>query len=156
MNTVRAMNTPRLIRAVAFFAVLLLGSALGGSASARSLTTGPLVEHFDGTSWTQVAVPSIQYGLDAVVAPSATDVWAFGVSRVALHWDGTSWHRVKLPTPGSKRSLGSANAGPMTGSTTSATSILDPTDRRKHLRNMELCARMSWMSGAISDHVIHA
>lgn len=93
------MNTPRLIRTVACFAVLLLGLALGGSASAQSLATGPLVEHFDGTSWTQVAVPSIQYGLDAVVAPSATDVWAFGVSRVALHWDGTSWHRVKLPTP---------------------------------------------------------
>lgn len=88
-----------LIRAVAFSAVVLLGSAVGGSASARSLTTGPLVEHFDGTSWTQVTVRSIQYGLDAVVAPSATDVWAFGVSRVALHWDGTSWHRVKMPTP---------------------------------------------------------
>jgi hypothetical protein len=93
------MNTPRLIRAVAFFGVVLLGSALGGSASARSLITGPLVEHFDGTSWTQVTVPPIQYGLDAVVAPSATDVWAFGVSRVALHWDGTSWQRVMMPTP---------------------------------------------------------
>lgn len=93
------MNAPLLSRAVALVALLLLGSALGGSASARSLTTGPLVEHFDGTSWTQVTVPSIQYGLDAVVAPSATDVWAFGVSRVALHWDGTSWHRVKMPTP---------------------------------------------------------
>jgi len=61
--------------------------------------SGPLVEHWDGTSWSQVAVPSIQYGLDAVVAPSAKDVWAFGVSQVALHWDGTSWERVTLPVP---------------------------------------------------------
>ena len=79
--------------------VLLLGLAVGGSASARSLRVGPLVEHWDGTSWAQVAVPSIQYGLDAVVAPSATDVWAFGISRIAEHWDGASWQRVSLPVP---------------------------------------------------------
>jgi hypothetical protein len=93
------MNIRRLLRAVVVLAVLLLGSALGGSASARSTMTVPLVEHWDGTSWSQVAVPSIQYGLDAVAAPSATDVWAFGVSQVAEHWNGTSWQRVSLPVP---------------------------------------------------------
>lgn len=93
------MNTWRLIRAASFFAVVLLASALGGSASARSLMTGPLAEHFDGTAWTPVSVPSIEYGLDVVVAPSATDVWAFGLSRVALHWDGTAWQRVRMPVP---------------------------------------------------------
>jgi len=93
------MNVPRLLRAAVLLGLLLLGSALGGSASAQSLRVGPLVEHWDGTSWSQVAVPSIQYGLDAVVAPSARDVWAFGVSRVALHGDGTSWERVTLPVP---------------------------------------------------------
>jgi hypothetical protein len=86
-------------RGVAILALLFLALALGGSAAARSLMTGPLVEHWDGTSWTQVAVPSVQYGLEAVVAPSATDVWAFGLSRVAEHWDGTSWQRVTLPIP---------------------------------------------------------
>jgi hypothetical protein len=95
------MNVPRLIRAVVVLAVLLLGSALGGSASALSLRTGPLVEYWDGTSWAQVAVPSVGTtgGLDAVVAPAAADVWAFGSSRIAVHWDGASWQRVSLPVP---------------------------------------------------------
>jgi hypothetical protein len=93
------MKTPRILRAAPVLLVLVLGLALGGSASARSTVTVPLVEHWDGTAWSQVAVPSIQYGLDAVVAPSATDVWAFGISRVAEHWDGTSWQRVSLPAP---------------------------------------------------------
>jgi hypothetical protein len=57
------------------------------------------VEHWDGTSWSEVAVPSTSTGLDAVVAPSATDVWAFGPFPPAEHWDGTSWRRVTLPAP---------------------------------------------------------
>lgn len=93
------MKLPRLARAFVFGAVLLLGSALGGSASAQSLRVVPLVEHWDGTSWTPAAVPSASTSLDAVVAPAATDVWAFGPFAVAMHWDGTAWHSVKLPTP---------------------------------------------------------
>ena len=57
------------------------------------------MEHWDGASWTQLAVPSGGTWLDAVGAPSATDVWAFGPSRIAVHWDGTSWQRVSLPIP---------------------------------------------------------
>jgi hypothetical protein len=93
------MNMPRLLRGVVVLAVFLLGSALGGSASAQSLVASPLVEHWDGTAWSQVAVPSSGAALGVVVAPSATAVWAFGTSDVALHWEGTSWHRVTLPTP---------------------------------------------------------
>ena len=37
--------------------------------------------------------------LDTVVAPSATDVWAFGWTRYAQHWNGTGWKRVALPVP---------------------------------------------------------
>ncbi len=91
------MNVPRL-RVVVVLAVLL-GCALGGSASAQSLLVGPLVEHWDGSSWMQVAGVPSGPGLTAVVAPSASDVWAFGTSRVAVHWDGSSWHRVPLPIP---------------------------------------------------------
>ena len=62
----------------------------------------PLVEHWNGSSWTQVKVappgaPLAQ--LDTVVAPSATDVWAFGWTRYAQHWNGTGWKRVALPVP---------------------------------------------------------
>ena len=93
------MNGPRVLRVVGIVVALLLGLALDGSASARSLRVGPLVEHWDGTSWAQVAVPSGGTGLDTVVAPAATDVWGFGSSGVAVHWDGTSWHRVSIPIP---------------------------------------------------------
>jgi hypothetical protein len=93
------MNGPGVLRAVAVLVVLLVGLALGGSASARSLRVVPLVEHWNGTAWAQVAVPSGGSALDAVVAPSASDVWAFGPSRIAVHWNGTSWQRVSLPVP---------------------------------------------------------
>jgi hypothetical protein len=96
---VRAVNGKRFLGAVGIAAVLLGGLALGGSASARSLGVVPLVEHWDGTAWTQVAVPSGSVALSAVVAPSATDVWAFGSSHTAVHWNGTSWQRVSLPLP---------------------------------------------------------
>lgn len=97
------MNGTRILPAVGIVAVLLLSLALGGSASAQSLSVVPLVEHWDGTAWTQVAVPAGSTGLNAVVAPSATDVWAFGSSRVAVHWDGASWQRVSLPLPKGSR-----------------------------------------------------
>lgn len=93
------MKSPTVLRGVAGLAVLLVALALGGSASARSLEAFPLVEHWDGTSWTQVAIPSSGAALTAVVAPSASAVWAVGTSDVALHWDGRSWQRVTLPIP---------------------------------------------------------
>lgn len=93
------MNLPRSPRAVGGVAVLLVALALDGSASAQSLSVVPLVEHWDGTAWAQVAAPVGSVGLNAVVAPAATDVWGFGSSRVAVHWDGTAWKRVSLPLP---------------------------------------------------------
>jgi hypothetical protein len=98
-----------MVRAAALVIVLLL--ALGGSASAQSLVASPLVEHWDGTSWTQAALPAGGPGLNAVVAPSASDVWAFGTSDVALHWDGTSWQRMTLPTPRDSAAPGFYGAG---------------------------------------------
>jgi hypothetical protein len=94
------MKGPRLIRGVVLLALLLVGFVLGASASARSELANPLVEHWGGTAWAQVSVPSSSgLTLDTVVAPSATDVWAFGDSPVAVHWNGTAWRRVTLPTP---------------------------------------------------------
>ena len=99
-----AMNGPRVLRGLIVVVFLLVGLALGGSASAgsRTLRMVPLVEHWNGSSWTQVKVapPGAQLvELNAVVAPSATDVWAFGYTHYAQHWDGTSWTRVALPVP---------------------------------------------------------
>lgn len=59
--------------------------------------------HFNGRTWSKVAVPIIATGASAV---SARNIWAVGVpghppssgSAVAvMHWNGTSWKRVMLP-----------------------------------------------------------
>jgi hypothetical protein len=61
-----------------------------------------LIDHWDGTAWSQVATPATPGNtalLNAVSASSASDVWAIGRTQVnksnfnglALHWDGTAW-----------------------------------------------------------------
>ena len=98
-STVGPVNTMRVLRGVPVVIVLVLAFALGGSASARSEIASPAAEHWDGTSWASVAVPANVASLNAVVAPAANDVWAFGISSVAEHWNGTSWRGVKLAIP---------------------------------------------------------
>lgn len=66
--------------------------------------------HWNGTTWKQVAVPSLgspyfrQYELAGISALSATDVWAVGWGGnnqgLLFHYDGTSWKRVSSPNPG--------------------------------------------------------
>jgi|SRR5579884_34763 len=90
---------------------LTVGLLAGGSASAAS--TGPLVEHFDGSSWTRVAVPGGGQ-LSAVTALSPKDVWTFGSftsrSPFAEHWDGNSWTRMRLPVPAGAENVALQNA----------------------------------------------
>ena len=59
----------------------------------------PLILHWDGTSWLQVAVAgekSRYNTLYSVSADSAVDAWAIGSAgtrghRLLRHWDGSSW-----------------------------------------------------------------
>jgi hypothetical protein len=62
----------------------------------------PLIDNWNGTSWTQVATPTTPgntASLAAVSASSATDAWAVGHTQVnkedfaplGLHWNGTAW-----------------------------------------------------------------
>lgn len=92
-----ARNTRLLAGLAAGFAL-----CLAGAGSAPAMSAGPLVEHWDGTSWTRVAVPGGGQ-LAAITAISPRDAWAFGTytsrSPIAEHWDGSAWHRVALPTP---------------------------------------------------------
>ncbi len=69
-------------------------------------TKAPLILHYDGTAWTVVDYPPIQYGeLASVHALAEDDVWAVGIAGVlstgfetlTLHWDGTSWTKVPFP-----------------------------------------------------------
>lgn len=85
----------------AAFAVCLV--VAGSSSAASRGTYGPLIEHWDGTAWTRVPAAGAADELSAVVAVSATDVWAFGMydikSAVAEQWDGVSWRQVPMPVP---------------------------------------------------------
>jgi hypothetical protein len=98
------------------WAVGLIASGGPGNSGA---TTTPLIEHWDGTSWTQVPCPIPASGgqFTSVSATSPTDVWAVGStgdsSQQALieHWDGTAWALVPAPSlPGIGNSLRSVDA----------------------------------------------
>lgn len=73
-------------------------------------TPQPLVEHWDGASWSVVSTPSTGTGttgsLSRVSARAANDIWAVGdfqsggaSSTLAEHWDGSSWQIVSTPNP---------------------------------------------------------
>jgi hypothetical protein len=63
--------------------------------------------HWDGSAWSQVAVPAlggIDSGLAAVAALTPQDAWAVGqaadsTETLILHWDGSSWQQVPSPSP---------------------------------------------------------
>jgi hypothetical protein len=116
---------PRLVALA--FALLLLGllgaSAQAGAAKPRpakvrqeaaasSADRGPVIEFWDGTSWTQQADP-IPGGfglLSAITARSADDAWAVGshtseVGALAEHWNGSSWQQVAVPSPSGAKSV---------------------------------------------------
>jgi hypothetical protein len=68
----------------------------------------PLIEHWNGTTWSVVPSPAITIGvsyLQGVGVASAGDVWAVGaywngtaMQPLIEHWDGTTWAIV--PSPG--------------------------------------------------------
>lgn len=56
--------------------------------------TGTLVEHWDGTRWQRVPVPTGPGSLTGVAAVAHQNVWAVGESDggpLTEHWDGTRW-----------------------------------------------------------------
>jgi hypothetical protein len=48
------------------------------------------IMHYDGSNWTQTAIPDT-HGLLDVAALSPTNAWALGFDGSLLHWDGTAW-----------------------------------------------------------------
>jgi hypothetical protein len=78
-------------------------------------TDQALTEHWDGSSWTQVALspPGVSADLDAVAAITPMDVWTVGsysdstgVQHALIErWDGRTWTEAKVPDPGASSSL---------------------------------------------------
>jgi hypothetical protein len=60
----------------------------------------PILEHFNGTSWSNVSVPvsSPTGGLTDVVAISPTDAYAVTTVGAILHWNGTTWTLLNATT----------------------------------------------------------
>ena len=68
------------------------------SNTASRTTVDPLVLRYDGSSWSQVAMPDLasSHVLNEIVAIAPDDVWIFGrwsfpSEPFALHWNGSSW-----------------------------------------------------------------
>ena len=60
-----------------------------------------LLEHWDGTAWTQVPAPYAGAGaVTSISGSSADDVWAVAsvddsqLGSALLHWDGSTWSEV--------------------------------------------------------------
>ena len=83
--------------------------------------TGPLLEHFNGTSWQVMTTPSsfAGAGVFAIAARSDSDVWIFSVhdpltqAVLLANWNGSSWTTSPSPIPAdSSVSIGSAASSP--------------------------------------------
>jgi len=98
--------------------VWAVGFSMAKPPGSPLLPNETLIEHWNGTSWTVVSSPNVDYGgqprdneLQGIVALSANDLWAFGwyaanpsgesgdEFTLVLHWDGASWSVVPSPDP---------------------------------------------------------
>ena len=73
-----------------------------------------LVEHYNGTTWSEVPAAGGASGyLSSISATGPNDVWAVGSNdhgNIIEHFNGTAWSVVPSPQPGSGSSLGSVSA----------------------------------------------
>src|ERR1700680_3066367 len=85
------------------------GWAVGSDSNFAAGTSGSLIEHFDGTSWTRVPAPAgepSRAGLASVTVVSAADAWAVGSNAntpLIEHWNGSAWSIVAGPPVGGAR-----------------------------------------------------
>ena len=81
--------------------VWAVGRSFTVNSSGVTVST-PLVEHYNGTSWSIQTTPATGGSLNAVTAISPTDVWAVGGTGSAdliENFNGTSWSIVQAPSP---------------------------------------------------------
>jgi hypothetical protein len=76
--------------------------AVGGQENIGDSDERPLVEHWDGTSWSVVDQPADSGRAYGVSASGPDDVWVVGdryQNPIAEHWDGTTWADTTLELP---------------------------------------------------------
>ena len=81
--------------------------AVGVTRNLNAAARSPLATHWNGTTWTIVAIPnttgSAKSMLNGVAALTPTNAWAVGRGKDAHalieHWDGTTWTITPTPTP---------------------------------------------------------
>jgi hypothetical protein len=76
--------------------------AVGAEALTPAGTGTPLILHWNGKSWSTVALSGVSGpgGLTSVAAASPRDAWAAGTGKsgaVVLHWNGKKWSAVSFP-----------------------------------------------------------
>jgi hypothetical protein len=103
-----AVPTPTLKGRADFDGVAAVASndvwAVGAKDISSTGFAQPLIEHWDGTSWSVVSSPKLKQDgvLNAVTAISTNNVWAVGFfdnfsGDLVEHWNGTSWSVVSSP-----------------------------------------------------------
>jgi hypothetical protein len=93
------------VSAVASNNAWAVGFSLSVNGSGVSVST-PLIEHYNGTSWSIQTNPATGGSLNAVTAISPTDVWSVGGTGSAdlvENFNGTSWSIVQVPSPPASR-----------------------------------------------------
>ena len=97
------------VAAVAADDVWAVGADIS-SAGTTEVPIRPLLEHWNGSAWSQVPVPQpsspyIYASLTGITAPAANNVWAVGFynqpnstsQAFIIHWDGHTWTQVATP-----------------------------------------------------------
>jgi hypothetical protein len=97
------------VAAVSSSDIWAVGGATTYTSTPPTATDQPMIEHYNGSSWSLVSVPAIaatQGGLLAISASSASDIWAVGWSgssyglashTLVMHYDGAAWSVVPSP-----------------------------------------------------------
>jgi hypothetical protein len=77
---------------------------IGGECPPTFFAAGPIIIHWDGTKWSQVATPELAGGGNPVLLSAyftgPNDGWAVGTPGILvptiLHWDGVRWMPITL------------------------------------------------------------
>lgn len=148
---------------------MAVGSARYATTTYFGYRRVPLAEHWDGTAWTLIDVPSADDGtvgmhLNAVSCTAADACIAVGVhpgygsaEPIVAHWNGTTWALEPAPVPLPARSFYSALDGISCTSSTSCIAVgFNVADSQPYAALAEHWDGSSWTRRPVADvHETH-